>query len=82
VPRACGAFVSLALLIAGRASRADAERSAMLDAFKTNGSSPPREHQAYTDGYRAGVQDRASGHLSEYAWCGLQLDPIDSYSWW
>jgi hypothetical protein len=54
----------------------------MLDAFKTNGSSPPREHQAYTDGYRAGVQDRASGHLSEYAWCGLQLDPIDSYSWW
>lgn len=41
-----------------------------------------QQSRAYGDGYLAGVRDRAWGWMSEYAWYGLVLDPIGSYSWW
>jgi hypothetical protein len=37
--------------------------------------------EAYADGLAAGKSDRRIGVRSDYAWYGLALDPVYSYSW-
>lgn len=36
---------------------------------------------AYQDGLRAGKSDRSLGYRSKYAWNGVEVDPVYSYSW-